>query len=263
MTGYFGTPAQQRLQARAEESAEFIRQTPGACQACRMLGCADPERFGWDRIDRILEHDGTIGFRLIPADQTESLQARLSERAFRLDTWDVFVADRGHGLAACEAIVRAGPPADLREIELSDPADDGTRRIQALMAGAGVVPFSGSFLAGRFGAAETVALAQADGTVVAAAHCYRPHNPHSPFSSYAWGGLVAVDQSRRGEGLGRFINARIVVAAFRELGATHIYELVSAANTASRRMIAACGLRHEPGLVCGVASPLDAGRFSR
>ena len=42
MSGYFGTQTQQRLQAQAEASAEFINVTPGAC------GAGYP--YSWDRI---------------------------------------------------------------------------------------------------------------------------------------------------------------------------------------------------------------------
>ncbi|MBL6430524.1 MAG: hypothetical protein HPM95_02065 [Alphaproteobacteria bacterium] len=55
----------------------------------------------------------------------------------------------------------------------------------------------------------------------------------------------------------------MVVAAFRDLGASHVYELVSAANEVSRRMVEACGLRHAPDLVCGLATREQAARFTR
>ena len=87
----------------------------------------------------------------------------------------------------------------------------------------------------------------------------------SPGKSWAgvWGGLVAVDDAQRGKGLGRLINAMMVVAAFRDLGASHVYELVSATNEVSRRMVEACGLRHAPELVCGLATREQAARFTR
>lgn len=62
MTGYFGTPIQQRLQAQAEASAEFINVTAGACQTGRTMGCDDPERLGWARIAEFLDRDGVCGF---------------------------------------------------------------------------------------------------------------------------------------------------------------------------------------------------------
>ena len=264
MSGYFGTETQRRLQATAEANDGFIKETPGACQVGRMIGCDDPERLGWERIGAILDRDGICGFRLIPADRVGALQSSLAERGFRLDTWDLFLADRATALAASEAILSRGLPDGLTEMAPpTDPEGEDTRRIQALIGASGVVPFSGSLLAGALGPATTVAIGDAAGAVVATAHGYRPHNRHSAFHGHAWGGLVAVADAHRGKGLGAHVNARMVVGVFRDPGATHVYELVSATNMPSRHMVAACGLRHEPALVCGMAMPGESARFTR
>ena len=264
MSGYFGTPLQQRLQAQAETSVDFIHATAGACQTGRTMGCDDLDRLGRDRIDEFLDRDGICGFRLIPADKAEELRSHLMKRNFGFDTWDVFLADRASALAASEAILSRGLPEGLADLDRpTQPEDEYTGRIQMLMGAAGVVPFSGSLLVGAFGSAMTVATGNGDGSIVAAAHGYLPHNAHSPYHRYAWGGLVAVADSQRGKGLGNYINARMIVSVFNDLGATHVYELVSASNVPSRRMVASCGLRHERGLVCGIATPNDSARFTR
>jgi hypothetical protein len=51
-------------------------------------------------------------------------------------------------------------------------------------------------------------------------------------------------------------------AAARELHAGHVYELVGASNTASRKMVESCGLRLADDLLCGVATPAEEGRFT-
>lgn len=264
MAGYFGTETQQRLQARAEASVEFINATPGACQAGRTMGCDDFDRLGWDTIDRFLERDGICGFRLIAAERVEDLRSALAARNFRLDTWDVFLADRAAALAACETILAKGLPDGVVDLDRpTRPDDEYTSRLQRLMSAAGVVPFSGSLLAGELGRAVTVAAGDGNRTVLAVAHAYLPHNIYSPYHLHAWGGLVSVADSHRGKGLGNYINARMVASAFHDLGATHIYELVSSSNIPSRRMVAACGLSHAPELVCGIASPSDSAHFTR
>jgi RimJ/RimL family protein N-acetyltransferase len=263
MAGYFGTTMQQTLQMQAEEAAERIKATPGACQAGRFMGCDDPERLGWGRIQEYLDRDGLFGFRLISAAQSDDARSRLAVQGFRFDTWDVFVGERGPALAASEEILSHGLPDGLADLPVpSDPESEDMQRIQALMGAAGVVPFSGSFLAGHHGPATTTALADRDGNVVAVAHGYMPHNAHSGYHQYAWGGLVAVAETERGRGLGTYINARMAVAVFRDLGATHIYELVSATNIPSRRMVESCGLHCEPALACGLATPDESTRFT-
>jgi RimJ/RimL family protein N-acetyltransferase len=264
MSGYFGTEAQQRLQAQAERSADFVRATPGACQTGRTMGCDDPDRFGWDRIDACLKQDGVFGFRLLPAGKAEEVRARLDARGVRFDTWDVYLADAVQALGPSERILAAGPPAGAVDLDApTEPEGEAMRRIQALMGAAGVVPFSGSMLAGGFGPVVTAAVGDGTGAVIAAAHGYLPHNGHSPLARHAWGGLVAVAEAWRGRGLGAYVNARMVVGVFRDLGASHVYELVSASNLASRRMVESCGLRRAPGLVCGVATAGEGARFTR
>lgn len=264
MSGYFGTEVQQRLQAQAETSVDFINATPGACQTGRTMGCDDPDRLGWKRIIEFLDRDGICGFRLIPINKVAGLTSRLTERGYRFDAWDVFLADRATALTASEAILSRGLPDGLVELEKpNDPESEYIGRIQTVMGAAGVVPFSGSMLTGVIGSATTVAVGDRYGNVVATAHAYLPHNAHSDYHRHAWGGLVAVADSQRGKGLGNYINARMIVSVFRDLGATHVYELVSATNIPSRRMVRSCGLRHEPALVCGIAMPNDSALFTR
>lgn len=264
MSGYFGTETQQRLQAQAEASVDFINATPGACQGGRVMGCDDPDRYGWARIEQALERDGMFGFRLIAASQADDLRSRLANLNFRFDTWDVFLAERARALAASEEIVYRGLPDGLNDLDgPTGPEGEYTTRIQAAMGAAGVLPFSGSLLVGALAPAATVAVGDPAGAVVATAHGHLPHNAYSPFRRHAWGGLVAVAEQQRGKGLGTYINARMIVSVFRDLDASHVYELVSATNVPSRRMVEACGLQHQPALVCGVAMRQDSERFTR
>ncbi len=264
MSGFFGSEVHQRLQAAAEANAGQVKVTPGACQSGRFLGCDDPDRFGWEVIDSILERDGIFGFRMVPAARANELAARFAERGFRLDLWDVFTAERSDALPVSEAIVSQGLHDELRDLETpTEPESAYTRSIQQLIADEGIVPFSGSMLVGQLGPATTVAVGDNTGRVVAAAHGYLPHNAFSPYHRHAWGGLVAVATSLRGRGLGRYINARMVVSVFHDIDADHIYELVTATNAPSRRMVEACGLHLDPNVVCGLAVRSDGGRFTR
>lgn len=264
MAGYFGTQAQKTLQKAAEDEARFIATTPGACQAGRMMGCDDPEILGWDRIGEFIARDGVCAFRLVDAGQIREIETQLARWNCRLDTWNVFIADKATALDAAQAILCGGLPDGLAEREMpSDPEATLTEDIQAFMAAAGLVPFSGSMLVGSVGPAATTLIGNGDGRLVATAHGYLPHNAFSRFHRYAWGGLVAVADVERGKGLGKYVNALIIKTVFERLYASHIYELVSAGNTASQKMVEACGLHHDPAFVCGIATPIDAARFTR
>jgi hypothetical protein len=264
VAGFFGTEEQRRLQAACEAEAELIGATPGAYQGCRMMGCDDIDLLGWDRIDDWLRRDGCMGFRLIPATRLEEVRTNLAARGFRFDTWDLFLADREAAIAASDRILAAGLPDGFCEAARpTDPEGKAVSELQALMAAGGVVPFSGSMLTGAIGSAATVAILDPSGAPAAVAHAYMPHNARSRHHGYAWGGLVAVADQHRGKRLGTAINARAVVTALRQLGASHVYELVSARNVASRRMVAACGLAHDPETISGIAVAADADRYTR
>jgi hypothetical protein len=124
MGGYFGTETQQRLQAKVEARGDFIRTSPGACESGRFMSCDNIDRLGWDRILEFLESDGVFGFRFLPADGVAALRDRLAGYGYRFDTWDIFVADAATALAASDAILSAGLPDGLMEIEGPRDPDD-------------------------------------------------------------------------------------------------------------------------------------------
>ena len=247
MAGYYGTETQQRLQTQAEASAGFVTATPGACQAGRIVGCDDPDKLGWDHIAEIIERDGVCGFRLIDTERVDEIRARLSHFGCRLDTWDVFLADRAAALAASARATERELPDTLSCRMLFLGAESGqVRELQSLMVNGGLVPFSGSMLTGEFGSVANIALVDINDRPIACAHGCMPHNSFSRYHTYAWGGLVAVEENYRGKGLGKYVNALMIEQIFEELDADHIYELVSATNLPSRLMVEACGLRLQP-----------------
>lgn len=263
MAGYLGTEQQVRLQRVVDEQHNWLMEQPGACDAGRMLGCDDVERLGWQQLLALLQRDGAVSFRLLPAATLEALRSRLAGGGYGLDTWDVFVAPAAGARRAIAPLLSDGLPDDLRLADLGeDPEGQPVRSLQAFLLEHGIVPFSGSQLLGRRSPAVTLALADAAGRWVAAAHSYLPHNRHSQRHRWAWGGLVCVAPSARGRGLGGLVNALMVEAAIERLGADWIYELVSSGNVASRRMVEASGLRLDPTLVGGIAAKGGA-RYTR
>lgn len=263
MAGYLGTEQQARLQRRVDQHYGWLVDQPGACDAGRMLGCDDAERLGWEQLLALLRRDGAVAFRLLPATILEALRSRLAGDGYGLDTWDVFVAPAAVARRAIAPLLAKALPDDLHLAGLGeDPEGQPVRSLQGFLLEHGIAPFSGSQLLGRRSPAVTLALADAAGRWVAAAHCYLPHNRHSQHHRWAWGGLVCVAPFARGRGLGGLINALIVEAAIGRLGADWIYELVASGNVASRRMVEASGLRLDPMLVCGIASQGGA-RYTR
>ncbi|HUG62969.1 MAG TPA: GNAT family protein [Methylomirabilota bacterium] len=247
MSGYFGTQAQQRVQARVAGLVEWIATTPGAASHGRCLACDDTEALGWDTIGEIVDRDGVMAFPMFPADRMEDLIAFMTARGCRADFWDAFIGPRDAVLAASDAILEAAMPGGIREEDAPrDPEAGLIRQVQALMASNGVSPYPGSMLAGLMEPAVLVILVDGNGEPVAVAFGHRPHNAHSRFHQYGYSGAVAVAPDHRGRGLGRRANAMVTQRVIRDLGCTHIQEYVSPDNLPSRKMTLACGLRPDP-----------------
>ena len=229
------------------------------------MGCDDIAAFGWPAVFDVLKRDGIIGLRMVAADQLPEIIERLASRGFRLDLWDVFTASAAEALPMTRQVLSHGLPSGLTRLALGDEADGApVRRVQEFLLQNDIAPFSGAMLVGAVVPATTIVLADESGAVVACAHSYMPHNEFSPFRNAAWGGLVAVAESQRGRKLGRYVNALMVEEAFAALNADMIYEIVSASNLPSRRMVEASGLRLDANLKAGsVVGSGVVGRFTR
>ncbi len=263
MAGYFGTAEQRRLQARVEKEAAWIRATPGACNSGRVIGCDDIALFGWDRIEQVLQRDGVIGFRLLPKSEAPALQSWMEARGYRIDFWEPFIGVRDTALRAAASILdRSLPPG----LEIGPPPASATgaymEAIQRLMSENGVAPYSGSLLAGEVEPAVTVTIVDGAGAVLACAFGHRPHNVHSRYREFGYGGAVVVAASHRGLGLGRYVNALLASRVLGDLGGTHFYAFVSADNTPSRAMLESCGLTRDAGLAAAMAVAGDR-KFTR
>lgn len=263
MTGFFGTNHQQELQRRTHEVRDWIAATPGVYNAGRFIGVDDPDNLEPGTLARMLARDGMLGLRMISPQQAARHFPPLEAAGCRIDCWDILVGDRHDAGERARALTDRTLPEGMELLpRLDDPVSSATVRVQEFLAANGLAPFPGAMLAGDELRAKTIVLAKA-GRIVATGHAYFPHNEHSPFHRHAWLGLVAVEDCWRGKGLGILVNALLIRAAFEELGAQRVYEMVAPSNIASRRMVEACGLRLDPALRCGVAVPADAARFTR
>ena len=262
--GLYGDAAQRRSQAAALASEETTKRTPGAVFAARLAGTDDPERFGWDRIDRVLRDEGAITFRMVGTETCREVARRLAELGSTIAWWDVFEGSRDEIAVACDRIL-AGTRDDLVPL---DPPPGGEARffegVQEFLAAAGITPFPARVLSGGAGSAALSVLGDPrDRSIVATAFAHFPYNRFSPHHSTAWAGLVAVREDFRGKGFGARVNALTLHRAANDLGALRVHEFARTTNTASCRMIESCGLRLRRDVRSGIAQPSGAASFTR
>jgi Acetyltransferase (GNAT) family len=260
MVGYFGSEFQQRQQRRAEELLPRAQNTRGFSNGGRNITVDDPLHLGWPALIAELEAHGVLALRMLPAELIEETSRRFGEAGYRVDYYDTFTSNSGETAAA---LVAAGVPHGFQHLPAPIRGDDPQiARIQAFMHGNGIVPFSGSMLCGELTPSKLFVLADAAGEIAATSYAYRPHNAHSRFHKCAWVGLIAVSQDHRGKQVGRYVDACAVAAAFADLGAEAVYELVSGTNLASRKMVESCGLTLDPNFKTGAATT-SSERFTR
>ena len=253
MGWYYGKPEQQRLQQRVDEMAVWCRTVQGAVNAGRMLGVDDIDALGWETIFARLEKDGFLTFRMIPSESIAETEARLAERGFRIDWWNVFKG-------SAEAVLSHTADEDMRRLpkgySIVRKEELGKRvvqEMQACMDRNGVKPYSGRMIAGITEPMVSLAVRDTSGSIVATACGHMPYNSMSRHSRTAWGGLVAVDEDQRGKGLGVAVNAEMVRRCVEKLGARTVQEFASETNVVSRRMIERSGLSLDPSCMSGIA----------
>jgi len=263
MAGYYGTPEQARLQARAEENAVWVATTPGACNSGRFIGCDDVARLGWERVEEIIRRDGAIGFRLLPKERVPEVANWMTSRGYRIDFWDPFIGEREEVLRATRDILtRPLPQGLVVGPSPREPTGSYIEAIQRLMSDNGVTPYSGSMLAGSVEPAITVTVTDSNDHLVACAFGHKPHNSHSAYHHFGYGGAVVVNSSLRGIGLGRYVNALIALRVLKDLDGSHFYGFVSADNEPSRRMVTSCAMRMCPDVIGALAVVGDR-KFTR
>jgi Acetyltransferase (GNAT) family len=260
MVGYFGSEFQQRQQRRTEELLPRAQSERGFCNGGRNISIDDPLHLGWPTLIAELEEHGVLAMRMLTPELVEETARRIGEAGYRVDFYDTFTTKSAEVAAA---ILAAGVPAALRHVSAPTRGDDPLiERVQAFMHANGIVPFTGSILAGELGPSRLFILAAAAGDIVATSYAYMPHNASSRFHDHAWVGLIAVSPDQRGKQVGRYVNACTVTAALGDLGAKTVYELVSSTNVASRRMVESCGLSLNPAFKTGAATTAGE-RFTR
>lgn len=255
MEQYAGTPQQIDLQRKADQYAEWMYSTKGACHTGRFIGTDDPDALGWQTIFDHLATDGALGFRLMPVEKLAAIETTLAEKGYHIDYWDVFAGIADDVMSTTQKFADEPLPDGLHLIGSDSICQQDTiARIQDFMVANGIAPFSGKMLSGALAPSCLIAVENETGAIVATAFCYFSHNKFSANQFNAWGGLIAVDESQRGKRLGVWVNTKMVRDSIETLNAQQIYELVSATNIPSRKMVERCGLQLDPTVKCGIAT---------
>lgn len=244
---YFGTDKVKALQQARDEQVAALADLPGAVVHARTFSSDDPAILGWGYLKRIMSEEGMVTLRGTDEATIRVAKDKLSEFDPKLHIWDLFMADADTIRDVCGAIVHGGLPDGVKRIPDNAMTPQKAQEVQAFLTEQGVSPFSTDALLGKLFPARLIALENSDDRIVAAGFAAMTHNLHSPFYNSAWVGLIAVDLSLRGLGLGKLVDAASNLAAVTELEAASTMEFVAQDNVPSRAMLESCGLRQVEG----------------
>jgi GNAT superfamily N-acetyltransferase len=228
----------------------------------RIIIVTDLDPVHWPATRSFVEEDGVVGPVLVPeADARRWVADHLP--GWSLFVWDAYLAPAATILTAAEAVLAARALPDGWSAEATKaPTDDQIDAVQSLCQTAGVSPMPAHAHRGALFPSLTAMIRDNDGQLMATAWAGKFFHPEGPWGDTAMIGLVAVDPTARGLGVGAFTNAFILRESLAALGWARATEFVARDNPASRAMVAACGLTLDAGLVAGVSMRAE-GRFTR
>lgn len=249
MAEYFGSEFQIAIQKRLRKRQEWIRDTPEIANGGRILNFLDPARTGWDRIRSFVEQDGAVA---ITAQDSEATLPRLRQiftEGYTFPRWDIYLGTARDILARCRVIRQQNPTEAGWHLECLDcPDDRELDAIQALNAQTGVAPAPAFYSRSEAIPSLTACLWAPDGTLAATSSATARYHPDSRLAGHVFKGSTSVDPAFRGKGLGKVVNAHVLIDSQRAMGWSKGISQVAPDNPASQKTIAACGFVRDPDL---------------
>lgn len=263
MQQYFGSDKTIAAQKRLRDMHPEIASDPALSNGGRILNILDLDAVG---IETLADHARIFGFASVTAVPIARTLRRLQDHfgeAVDTSIWLAILGDADSVLPACRALVdRFVLPEGWTLTHLDCPDDAEIAQIAALSLGCGVAPAPVYYIRGELFPHLTSCLWDDTGALVATATASKRYHPDSRFGDTAFAGGVAVSPDRRRMGLGRFINAAVLLESQARFGWTRVLEQASPDNAASRAMIRACGL-HEDLDLGTIAVNLTGERITR
>jgi hypothetical protein len=250
MAEYYGTELQIAIQAKMRERQSWIETTPEIANGGRVLNFLEPEKIGWDLIQRLFAEDRVISFTAQPLDTMMPLLRDTFGEGCRYPYWNVFVGDSQTVCSASKSIVEnVRVPSGWKLQSLERPTDDQISAVQKLNIATGIAPYPAFYSRGEVVPCLTTCLWNCEGSLVGTASANYRYHRDSRFSRYVFEGSVSVSGECRGLGLGKLLNAAVLLDSHELYGWTGVLAQARPDNAPSRRMIEACGLAMSPDLV--------------
>lgn len=263
MAEFWGDAAAVERQRRLLARTPVFERSPWLASGGRLLSVVDPAPEYWLQVSSMVEEDGIVALMIMRPEVVGAWAERHLGEEWEVHSWDAFMGESAVVVPASEAVLRARAlPAGWTARATQSPSDAEIAAMQALNAATGVSSSPAFAFRGDAFPALNILIEDASGRLMAMAHAYMMFHPESASGDVVVVGLVSVDETARGLGLGVYANALCCTESQKAFGWGRVTEFVAADNPASRAMVARCGLSPDEGLVASIAVR-GGGRFTR
>lgn len=250
MAEYYGTELQVAIQVKMRERQAWIEKTPEIANGGRVINFLEPEKTGWERIKELFAEDRVISFTAQPLETIMPVLRDTFGTDCQYPFWNVFFGDAQIVVDASKSVVAdVRVPSGWMLQSLERPTDDQISAIQRLNTSTGIAPYPAFYSRGEAVPCLTTCLWNGEGSLVGTASANCRYHRNSRFSGYVFEGSVSVAEECRGMGLGKFLNASVLLESNKLYGWTGVIAQARPDNAPSRRMIESCGLEMSPDLV--------------
>ena len=250
MAEYYGTELQVAIQIKMRERQAWIEKTPEIANGGRVLNFLEPHKTGWDRIQELFAEDRVISFTAQPLDTMLPMLRDTFGADCQYPYWNVFVGDAQTVCDASKSVVAdVRVPSGWKLQSLERPTDDQILAVQQLNIATGIAPYPAFYSRGEVVPCLTTCLWNGEGSLVGTASANCRYHRDSRFSGYIFEGSVSIAEECRGTGLGKLLNATVLLDSHGLYDWTRVLAQARPDNAPSRRMIEACGLAMSPDLV--------------
>lgn len=236
---YFGSEAQQGLQWRAEKLWSLVSQDPRFSCHGRAVALAEYTKDNLPTQLALAQLQGVCPIEGVDSASAITRKASLEAEGLVVDEYVSWIGDQKAFDAAQSVLADRALPDDLTAVEIgpSTPPEE-LQKLDALTQKCDVLLPMGSFLRGQHKPSVFLYAKDSDGRVVGASAAVAQFHADHPKSNKVWWGMLATDESRRGEGIALLLGALALREINEKFGYTKCFTGIRKGNKPSEALCA-------------------------
>lgn len=240
---YFGTEAQQGLQWRTEQLWRLVKDDQRFSCHGRAVALADYDKDNLSIHLALARLQGVSPLEGVDLASAAVRKSELQEEGLACDEYAEWIGGKNSISAAQSMLQDRSLPDDLTvtEIGLTTPLAD-LKKLDSLTQRCDVLLPMGSFLRGKHRPSVFLFAKDTDGRVVGASAAVAQFHADHPKSGTVWWGMLATDDTRRGEGIALILGAMALREINQKFGYTDCFTGIRAGNEPSEALCTKLGL---------------------